>query len=254
MIEKVGIIGVGHLASYLVEGLRKASENLEIYLSPRNVEKSAYLAERFNATVGSDNQEVADKADMIILSTRSEHAVQVAKDISFRSGQTVISVSILPIRALSKVIQPADVVRAMPISSAAINQSPTLLYPDNPKARALISLIGQVHVLQEESQFTPASVIAAYYGWIYALLGETIKWTAGTGVPQQIARTLVLETVRSAVNMSLDQPGKDLGEILATLVTKGGITDQGLKVLRERQGLVAWIEALEVVLRRLDDS
>ena len=35
MIERVGIIGVGHLAGYLVEGFRRASKVIEITLSPR---------------------------------------------------------------------------------------------------------------------------------------------------------------------------------------------------------------------------
>ena len=40
MIERIGIIGVGHLAGYLVEGLRRASSDIEIVLSPRNAERS----------------------------------------------------------------------------------------------------------------------------------------------------------------------------------------------------------------------
>ena len=60
MIERVGIIGVGHLAGYLVEGLRRASQDIEITLSPRNAERAASLAARFGAAVATDNQPVAD--------------------------------------------------------------------------------------------------------------------------------------------------------------------------------------------------
>jgi len=45
------VFGVGHLAGYLVAGLRRASSDIEIILSPRNVERSARLAARFGATV-----------------------------------------------------------------------------------------------------------------------------------------------------------------------------------------------------------
>ncbi|MHA2295906.1 MAG: NAD(P)-binding domain-containing protein [Candidatus Hodarchaeales archaeon] len=255
MIDEVGIIGVGHLAGYLVEGLTKASKDMKIILSPRNRERSARLAKRFKAIVAGNNQEVVDKTDLIILSTRFKDVTSVIKSLSFRSGQTVISVApYLLIDILKPIIFPANVIRAMPISSVAINQSPTLLHPDHYEARALFSLLGQVLVLKEESHFTSASVIAAFYGWIHALLDETINWTVQTGVPRKIAWNLVLETVRSAVNMNLSQPDMDLGVVLNTLATPGGITEQGLNVLHQQQGLTAWVKALEAVLIRMHDN
>ncbi len=255
MIERIGIIGVGHLASYLVEGLRRASHNIEIILSPRNAERAVSLADQFGATVAKNNQAVVDTTDVIILTTRPEDTITVSENVAFQSGQTVISVAIgLSVETLKPVISPATVVRAMPISCAALNQSPTLIFPDNPKARELFTLLGQVHILPHESDFTPASVIAAFYGWIYALCDEVISWTAQTGVPQHTARSLVLETVRGAVNMALTNPDKELDMMLKTLVTPGGITEQGLNILHQQQGLTAWSDALETVLKRLSKS
>jgi pyrroline-5-carboxylate reductase len=252
MIERVGIIGVGHLAGYLIEGLRRASQDIEIILSPRNAERAARLAARFGVAVATDNQAVADAADLILLTTRPGDAVAAVEGIAFRSVQTVVSVAAsLPLTNLKPAVAPATVVRAMPISCAAINQSPTLLYPDHPQARALFSLLGQVHVLPDESRFIPASVIAAFYGWVYALLAETVAWTIQAGVPPQTARSLVLETVRGAADMALAHPDQDLAAILDTLATPGGITEHGLHVLHQRQGLAAWTEALEAVFNRL---
>jgi pyrroline-5-carboxylate reductase len=249
---RVGIIGVGHLASYLVEGLRRASQDVEIILSPRNTERSASLAARFGAVVATDNQAVADAADLIILATRPDDVVAASEAVAFQPGQTVISVAAtLPLEALKPAVMPATAVRAMPISCAAINQSPTLLYPANPQAQALFALLGQVHVLPSESCFAPATAIAAFYGWMYALLGETVAWTTQAGVPAQMARRLVLETVRGAASMALAQPHEDLAAILDTLATPGGITEHGLDVLHQREGLAGWTEALDAVCDRL---
>jgi pyrroline-5-carboxylate reductase len=253
MIDRVGIIGVGHLAGYLVEGLRGASPDLEIILSPRNAERSAQLAARFGATVASDNQAVADAADILILSTRPGDAVGACKRITFRPAHTIISVAAgLPLATLEPATAPASVVRAMPISCAAIRRSPTLLYPDHPQARALLSLLGQIHVLPDEARFTRASVIAAFYGWVYALLDETVAWTTRAGVPPETARGLVLETTRGAVDMALAQPDRELADMPATLATPGGITEHGLDVLQRHHGLAAWTDALEAVLGRLE--
>ena len=250
-----GIIGVGHLAGYLVEGLRRASPDLEIVLSPRNVERSAELAARFGATVADDNQAVADAADLILLTTRPGDAVAACQDIAFRPAQAVISAAAgLTLAALRPAVAPAAVVRAMPISCAAINESPTLLHPDHPQAHALFALLGQVHVLPDESSFTPASVIAAFYGWVYALLDDTVAWTTRAGVPPQTARSLVLETVRGAAGMALSHPDQKLASLLRALATPGGITEHGLDVLHRQQGLAAWTQALDAVLERMNDD
>ncbi|MFW9905455.1 MAG: pyrroline-5-carboxylate reductase dimerization domain-containing protein [Candidatus Thorarchaeota archaeon] len=252
MIENIGIIGVGHLACFIVEGLKRASPKTKILLSPRNEKKSKDLAKRFQIEIGENNQDVVNRTNLIMITTRPEDTIPVSESLDFRSDQTIISVAVgISHGLLLAPISPATVVRAMPISCAAINQSPTLLFPDNPQARALLTQLGQVHVLPDESCFTSASVIGAFYGWIYALLDKTISWTTKTGVPQETARNLVLETVRGAVNMVLNEPFIDLKVILDTLATPGGITKQGLKVLDQRQGLTAWIEALNTVLERL---
>jgi pyrroline-5-carboxylate reductase len=114
-----------------------------------------------------------------------------------------------------------------------------------------LALLGQVHPLPDESHFTPASAISAFYGWVYALLDETVAWTVGAGVPAETARSLVLETVRGAAEMALSRPDRELAAMLGTLATPGGITELGLDVLRQRQGLEAWAAALDAVLGRM---
>jgi pyrroline-5-carboxylate reductase len=252
MIEPVGFIGVGHLAGYLVEGLRRACPDIEIVLSPRNAETSARLAARLDARVADDNQAVVDAVELVLLTTRRSDAVSVCEELSFPPGKVVIStVPGLPLATLRPAVEPAALVRAMPISCAALNQSPTLLYPDDPRAGALFGLLGHVHVLPDEARFAPASVIAAFYGWVYALLEETVAWTVQAGVSAQTARSLVLETVGGAVDMARSQPDVDLATMLDTLATPGGITQHGLDILLEEGGVSAWTMALEAVLNRV---
>ncbi|MFX1517008.1 MAG: NAD(P)-binding domain-containing protein [Promethearchaeota archaeon] len=252
MIESVGIIGVGHLACYIVEGLMKTDLEMKIVLSPRNEEKSKDLARRFQLEIAMNNQDVVNKANIILMTTRPEDTITVSKDLNFRSDQTVISVAVgLSLDHLLTLTSPATVVRAMPISCAAINQSPTLLFPNNPQAHSLLSHLGQVHVLPTEESFTSASTIGAFYGWIYALLDEIISWTIQTGVPEHTARKIILETVGGAVNMALSELQVGLEDILTTLATPGGITQHGLNILHQQRGLTAWTEALDAIYNRL---
>jgi len=60
---RVGVLGVGALASAMVQALHRARPALQFYLSPRNSEASAQLAEQVGATVCASNQAVADACD-----------------------------------------------------------------------------------------------------------------------------------------------------------------------------------------------
>jgi pyrroline-5-carboxylate reductase len=253
LIESVGIIGVGHLASYLVEGLRRANPELRILLSRHLGEKTEALEKEFGAIGVDDNRAVADGTDLVLVTTRPGDAVAACRAASFRPDHVVISTAVgVALESLGPAVEPATAVRAMPLTCSAIGRSPTLLYPDHPDARAFFEQLGTVYVLTQESQLTPASVVAAFYGWVYALFDETIEWTVEAGVPSEVARGLVLETVRGAAEMGLARPQEELAGLLDSLATPGGITRHGLEVLEDREAFEGWIAALEAVLGRLE--
>lgn len=252
MLDRVGILGVGHLAGYLVEGLTRTRPELEVVLSPRNVDRSAQLAAQYGASIASDNQAVCDAADVVLVTTRPGDVEGACRALTFRASQTVISTAAgVPLSVLASAVAPAAAVRAMPLTCSAIGRSPTLLLPDDPEARAIFELLGTVHSMDDEAQFTSASTIGAYYGWIYALMDDVIAWCASVGVPAPSARDLVLETTRGAAEMGLRHPDQKLSNLLESLATPGGITRQGLETLEREGSLEAWIEALEEILQRL---
>ncbi len=252
MSGAIGIIGVGHLARFLVEGLKRNNRDLDIILSPRNPEIAADLAGRFGVRIADDNDQVVALSSTVVLSTRPDQAAVAVRDLPWRQNQTLISVAAgIPLADLRDLAAPAQVVRAMPISCAAINESPTSIYPDDLNARALFSRLGVVLAFADEQSFEAASVLGAVYGWVYALVGETARWTRDAGVPEDEARALVALTVRGAAGMIVDRPDTPIAEMLDSLATPGGITRHGLDLLEDRGALSAWAEACQSVLERL---
>lgn len=253
MISRVGIVGVGHLAGCIVNGLRRAECEIEVILSPRNTRKSSELAAHPGVEVAPDNQSVVDSADLVFVMTRPVDLVPTCRDLVFHEGQEVVSTAAgVDLDSLCDVVNPAMSARSMPISSAELGRSATLLYPDLPHARAFFEMLGTVHVPQNEEQITVASTIPAFYGWIYALLDSTIDWTVARGLPPKQARDLVLETARAASEMGLAHPEIGLSVLLDSLATPGGITRRGLETLKQSGGLTAWTEALDAVYARLN--
>lgn len=252
MTGRTGIIGAGHLAGYLLEGFHKRNPGGQVLVSDRNPGRAANLADKWGARTVAGNQALVSASDLVILAVRPQDALPACRALAFRAGQIVASaVAGLALAELEPAVAPARAVRVMPISSAALNGSPTLVFPGHPAVVEGFSPLGRVHVLPDEAGFTAASVIAAFYGWMYALADETIAWSVERGVPPEVARPLVMETIRSTADMALANPGEPVRDLLDRLATPGGITEYGLGILRRNHGLGAWSTALDAVLERI---
>jgi pyrroline-5-carboxylate reductase len=249
---RIGILGAGHLGGYLLEGFSKRGPGAPVLVADCRPGQAQAQAERWGARAAADNQALVDGSDLVILAVRPGDAVPACQALAFRPDQVLASAAAgVKLADLAPAAAPARAVRIMPISSAALNISPTLVFPGQPRVREAFALLGQVHVLPDEAAFTAASAIAAFYAWMYALAGEAVAWTVGAGVPPEVARALVLETIRSAAEMGLAHPEQGLSTMLDRLATPGGISELGLGVMAKEDALGAWSRALDAVLARM---
>lgn len=251
MSSTLGIIGVGHLAGYLVQGLRRAGIDQHIVLSPRGRDRARDLADRFDARLAADNEEVVTSSNVVILTTRPEQAVHAIRGLPWHKNHLLISVAPGSLTSLAEVAAPAEVVRAMPVSCAAIGESPTSIYPEHARVRALFEALGSVVALPNEESFETASVVGAFYAWNYALLDEVVRWGEGRGLSTEASRHLFTQAMRGATGMIMTHSDRPIAEMLTSLATPGGLTELGLNVFHDSGALSRWSEACQAVLHRL---
>lgn len=251
MKPRFGIVGVGHLAERLVEGLyrgERAAPDFDLVLSPRNERRVAALRARFPVRVGGDNQEVVDAAGVVVLALRPPDVVQTARALRFEREQVVVSVAAgSPLGPLARAVRPARAVRAMPVLSASLAASPTALHPDDAAARSLLERLGTVHAFAEETRFEAAAVMATYYGWLLALMDEVRGWLAERGVAAATAHVLVAQMTRAAAELCASG-ADDMGAAARAIARPGSYTALGLEALERRAGLGAWRGACDAVL------
>lgn len=247
---RLGIIGVGHLAGSLLAGVRRAGwAPDEVLLAPRG--HGPELAERFGHALARDNAEVVAACDSVLLAVRPAHAVEAVTGLGWRGGQVLISACAgVPSGALAAAAAPARVVRIMPMTAAEFGASPTVVWPDEPAARPFLRAIGTAIPLASEADFETATVSAAVYGWAQELIARAVEWSAAQGLPEVTARQLVAQTFGGAARMQAESAAP-MRQLLAELVTPGGITEAGLEHLRDAGALEAWDGACAVVLERL---
>ncbi|MCP4328567.1 MAG: NAD(P)-binding domain-containing protein [Alphaproteobacteria bacterium] len=247
----IGFLGVGDMATYMVEGLCRDRRGDDIVLSPRNAGRAQALADAFGCRVAASNRDVVEAADVVILAVRPADVTAVVAGLPWRQDQSLISVGAGATLADLAAAAPADIVRSMPVSCAAIGESPTAIYPDHAAAHDLFRRLGTVIVLPDEASFGAASVMGAFHGWTYGVIKAATDWVVAQNVPPEQARELVAGMMRGAAGVALAFPETPLDETLERLTTPGGITEAGFRRMAEERGLKAWPEACAAALRHM---
>jgi pyrroline-5-carboxylate reductase len=255
-LKQIGFIGVGDLAVYTARGLRKGDYYAPILLSPRNREKVALLQREGIGKLMKDNQDVVDHADLVIIATRPPDCLDALAGLDFRKGQILVSVVAgVDIETLRKVV-PAEVeiVRAMPVSSAEVGASPTLVYPAHDEVLELFNLCGVAIPADKEDYFNQGSILACVYSWFFPLFDELIKATRGPKLPAELSAELVLGMAGGAARLALANPGRTPAEIADGIATEGTYSKLGLDLLREQQAFAPWRDACKLLEKRLAES
>ena len=252
-MTRIGFIGVGDLAVYTTRGLRRGNCDSPIVLSPRNREKAALLQREGIGEVMEDNQQVVDHADIVVIATRPRDCLGALSDVELRQDQVLVSVVAgVDIETLREVVPgTVEIVRAMPVSSAAAGASPTLVYPANAAVLELFDHCGEAIATEREAYFDQGSILACVYSWYFALFEELIASVEGPDLPRELASRLVTGMAKGAAELALENAHRSPGEIAAGIATEGTFSRQGLDLLRQRKAFPPWREACELLGKQL---
>lgn len=224
-----GVLGVGSIAAAIVTGLCDGvAEPPEIVLSPRNAERAAELAARLpTVRVATDNQQVVDAGDVVVVCVLPTHAVEVLGGLTFRADHAVVSaVAGLPVTQLGELVAPAaDIARCIPLPAVATRGSVTPVYPATEAVTGLFDRLGGsleiVDELAYESVAAASATVAAYFRY----LGTIADWLSGRGIPPAAARRYVADTF-AALSGELDAPDVDFATLARAHTTPGGLNEQ----------------------------
>ena len=250
MIRRLGIIGAGHLAGFVAEGLRRSCWDGDL-LIPARGERAEAFAARHRATVMADAQAVIQGADAVLVAVRPAQIKAALAGTKWPEGRQLISAMAgVKIAALQALAPGAKIIRSMPISAATLGASPTPVFPRDEAAEALLARLGPVIPMESEAALEAASANAAAYGWYFRLIARMIAANEATGLAPAEAKRIAVETIRAAAEVALasDAPAED---IIAALATPGGITAQGLEVLEKADAFAPWDGAFAAVAARV---
>lgn len=249
---RTGIIGTGHLAGFLVQGCRRLGAPYAFTVSPRGAKKAEALAKRYGVAVGASNQDVVDRSDLVVACVRPKDAKAVLEPLTFREGQTVLSLMAGVSHAdLAALAAPATPVTGMMNGHAnALGFGATVVYAGNDAAIGFLSHFGSLHAFEDWPSYAVASAMAGVSGTSFGLLIELIGWFKTAGLDDRMARLIVTETVIGSAEVLRRSP-ESLETLLTGLQTPGGITEQGNRHLRESGAYTALAEMMDGIGKRM---
>jgi pyrroline-5-carboxylate reductase len=254
MLDAIGFIGIGNIASAVVEGLVTAPGRApHILLSPRNTAKSRALADRFaTVTVAESNQAVLDGSRTVFLSLRPQVVADVLRSLQFDPRHTIVSLIPLPLSSLTPLVSPAQrTVRALLLPTCTERLQAVPYWPGTPEIPTLLERLGTPLLLREEGELNVLWASTAIIAAFYALLDTVSEWAAEHGVVPTTAADYTASMAHALARVALVDGTDRFARLAREAATPGGLNEQVVGALRAGGAYTNVREALDAVLARI---
>ena len=260
--KKIGVIGTGNMGESLINGLisfAKLSPN-NIYVFDIDQNKLKKVTEQYKTQICSTNENLLDKADIILLCVKPQGIEPVLEDISKhdKAHRAIISIAagIETSFIEQKVNKPIPVIRVMPNICATVNAAVSALcrgaYASDQTyqiCKAIFESIGQVVEVKEELMDVVTGLSGSGPAYIFLVIEALSAAGVILGLPENIATILATQTTLGAAKMVLETglPPKTLKD---KVTSPGGTTIQGLLALEKYNFRDALIDAVKKATAR----
>jgi len=243
MAEHIGIIGGGNMAQALVGGLIADGTNpAKLSVSDPSDRQRELMVQRFHVRAEADNSVVARESDVLVLAVKPQNMKTVALGIhdavQSRRPLIITIAAGIHIESIQRWLGGGlEVVRAMPNSPCLIRSGITAMHASpgtspaqRTHAQQIMQATGSVTWLDKENMMDAVTALSGSGPAYFFLLMEMMQKTAlSLGLPEQVARELILNTSLGSARMALES-GEDLDKLREMVTSPGGTTAAALEI------------------------
>lgn len=238
----IGIIGFGSMGRMLYEKMsRSVADGVLFYIANRTKEKVAHLWEACN--ICDSNGQVAEQADVLFLCVRPVDMKDILVEIKARLKENALLVSLNGSILFEQISQICDgkIAKVIPSVMAEVNQSQTLVCynekvseTDKTVLKELLACMGTVMELPEQEMGMGSELVSCMPGFLAAIFQELCSSAKKhTSLSEAEIARMVLHTVVGTGTLMLEK-GYSFCNVVERVATKGGITEEGTKVIEEK--------------------
>jgi len=250
---KVGFIGVGTIASCMIEGFCGAGNNYTFFLSPRNTQKSALLASKFNNVfVCSSNQDVLDKSEVVFLSLFSHNCQEVIAELDFKPHHRIINlIATLPPESILKAIRSniQSFNHVIPLPAVKERIGPIVVYPKSDFVTELLNGLGTLIFAETMDDIRTMQTMTALMAGFYDLINHLVVFSESKGLNRKQANDFITSLFSSlcynANKISFDE--------LYAEMTPNGLNLLAHNILIKQGAINAWVDASKQVINKINE-
>jgi pyrroline-5-carboxylate reductase len=255
----LGFIGAGKLAGSVIRGLllKNFCAPGAILVSEPNVETRAQLTHELGISLTTDNAEVAGKAETVFLGVKPQMVLPILREL----GGTIANKLVVSLAAGIRIVQmeevtAARIMRVLSNTPSAIGRAASAFAggqrasdQDREKVRAMFGAIGLVVEVDDEQIDAVTALAGSGPAFVYAMIEALARGGEKMGLNKEASLQLAAQTALGAAEMMVTS-GKSPQELIRMVVTPGGTTAAGLRVMEERSVDAALTDAVEAATKR----
>lgn len=263
--RQLGVIGAGNMGEALLRGvLHGGLINADrVLASARTEGRLRELRDRLHVRTTLDNAAVVDASDVVVLAVKPQVMPEVLGPLRgrFRANQIVLSVAAgITTGTIEEAIGvSAAVLRAMPNTPALVGEGASA-YCRGRWATAEHALVTQaildsvgMAVEVDEALMDPVTAVSGTGpAYIFYTLEAMIGGAVALGIPDELARRLVKQTVLGAARLVMDA-GEEPDQLRARVTSKGGTTEAAITHLGENGYTTLVQAAIGAACRRANE-
>ncbi|MFN3268771.1 MAG: pyrroline-5-carboxylate reductase [Zestosphaera sp.] len=243
--SSIGVLGAGRIGSAIIKALKTCMPEVKIYASGRR-DETIQKASELGALVSKDNAYVVSNSELVIISVKPYHFPELYNQVPSElwSGKTVVSIMAgVKLSTLSKVLEGAEIFRAMPNINALVGRSATAIATSNDTTAGKILVeevfqcLGSVYWVPEEYLDAWTSLVGSGPAFMTEIIDGLVLGAVASGMSRDIAYRAVLDMIEGTVKL-LKELRIHPVEIRDEVTTPAGTTIRGLKIL-ESKGIKA---------------
>jgi pyrroline-5-carboxylate reductase len=246
--KKIGFIGGGAMGEALIAGLlrRELFTPENILVSDVNTEQLKYLYAKYGVNIKETNDAVIESADILLFAVKPQVMGLVLGSVlePVRQSQLIISiVAGVTLEYLSNYFpKGTPVVRVMPNTPCLVGQGISAIAigasvgkDEQATAEGILASVGKVLVMSESMLDAVTALSGSGPAYAYLILESLIDAGVRVGLPRDISKELVLQTMSGSIAM-VRETEKHPAQLKDMVTSPGGTTVAALEVL-EKSGL-----------------
>lgn len=239
---KIGFIGVGKMATAIINGLNSTPH--DIIISGSSLARSREIAEQLEVEAAHSHQKLIEQADLVVLGIKPQMFDKVLSELTFQQPVLSMAAGVTLERLASLTSPDLPLIRIMPNLNAQILKSTTAICTNDKVSAELLATakeitdsFGSTFEIAEKDFDTFTALAGSSPAYIALFIEALAKAGVKHGLTKQQALNIASQTVLATAENLLtgsDSPH----DMIDKVCSPGGTTIAGLLDL-EKTGLTA---------------